>query len=614
MRKLGRIKSLKITYLYSVGLIVCAAVFLITTIDAFTIYDQVSARLHTEQTTQVNLAKARISLNVERIKQTASDFFRSAEVSLEHSPGNISHELHRLMKIMPEIEEVALISRYVQLRYSAARIGLDQDALVPYTSDQLVMWKSEQDWALGPITDIDGHSPHIVLCYCASNAAYLGLIKVNLKFLADAVMPIINSGEKAIFIVSKSGKVLAHTNYSQILKRPSFFYDTLQNTVRNHNIADDISIHRAGGVVFSDAYLASTTIAPLDWRIFSEIPAYTIYKPVWSVVIRGIFSSLVMLILLYPIVSLLATRMVLPIRLIEASSLKIANGDMTIRLVEAGDQEIISVTKSLNNMAAQLQDYTQNLEQKVADKTLQLELANKHKSEFLANMSHELRTPLNAVIGFSDALREEYFGALNAKQREYVNDIASSGQLLLSLINDILDLSKIESGMMDLSLTNFSVTSAIDNAMVLIRERAIRQEVTVTSEIGEGVNLLYADERKFKQVLINLLTNAVKFTYPNGWVKISAVIEGANLKVSVADSGLGIAAEDFETVFQEFRQLTSVGEAKHEGTGLGLPLAKRIVELHDGRIWLESELGKGATFLFVIPLDVASDENLMKVQ
>ncbi|MBC7624984.1 MAG: hypothetical protein H7232_16550, partial [Aeromicrobium sp.] len=227
--------------------------------------------------------------------------------------------------------------------------------------------------------------------------------------------------------------------------------------------------------------------------------------------------------------------------------------------------------------------------------------ANRHKSEFLANMSHELRTPLNAVIGFSDALEAQYFGPLNEKQSEYVRDISGSGQHLLSLINDILDLSKIEAGKMEFEPASFSLAAAVGNAVTLIRERALRQNLNVSAEIAVDIGLVVADERKLKQILINLLTNAVKFTYPRGWVRISAVRDKNDIVITVADSGVGIASTEHASIFEEFKQLSVSGAAKHEGTGLGLALSKRLVELHGGRIWLESEVGQGAKFSFTLP-------------
>jgi signal transduction histidine kinase len=238
----------------------------------------------------------------------------------------------------------------------------------------------------------------------------------------------------------------------------------------------------------------------------------------------------------------------------------------------------------------------------IQDKSRQLEIANKHKSEFLANMSHELRTPLNAIIGFSEVLKEGMFGEMNAKQAEYVNDIHTSGRHLLQLINDILDLSKVEAGRMELDLADFDVPTALQNAMTLVRERAQRHGITLTLEIGSAVGLLRADERKFKQIMLNLLSNAVKFTPEGGRVGVAARRENGALEVSVSDTGVGIAPQDQEAVFEEFRQVGRDYTSKAEGTGLGLALTKRFVELHGGTLGVESELGKGSTFTFRLPI------------
>ncbi len=237
----------------------------------------------------------------------------------------------------------------------------------------------------------------------------------------------------------------------------------------------------------------------------------------------------------------------------------------------------------------------------IEDKSRQLEVANKHKSEFLANMSHELRTPLNAIIGFSEVLLEKMFGEINAKQQDYLSDIHSSGRHLLALINDILDLSKIEAGRMELEPSDFDVPTALQNAMTLVRERAQRHGIALSLQIDPAVRELRADERKFKQILVNLLSNAVKFTPDGGRVALRARPVESGLEVSVSDTGIGIAPEDQEKVFEEFRQVGGDYKTKQEGTGLGLALARRFVELHGGVIGVQSELGKGATFTFTIP-------------
>ncbi|MFZ2650214.1 MAG: ATP-binding protein [Burkholderiaceae bacterium] len=279
-----------------------------------------------------------------------------------------------------------------------------------------------------------------------------------------------------------------------------------------------------------------------------------------------------------------------PLRQMGERFVAIAAGDFTQQVVVPNRDELGELALSLNRMSDELGRLYR-----------QIEAANRHKSEFLANMSHELRTPLNAIIGFSEVLIEKMFGEVNEKQMEYLRDIHSSGHHLLSLINDILDLSKIEAGRMELELSSFDLADLLEGATMLVRERASRHGLNLALDVEQGLGDWVADERKVKQVVINLLSNAVKFTPAGGSVTLRACRVGEAVEVAVIDTGVGIAPDQQALVFEEFRQAAGEHLRKSEGTGLGLALAKRFVELHGGTIRVDSAPGNGSTFAFMLP-------------
>jgi signal transduction histidine kinase/CheY-like chemotaxis protein len=276
-------------------------------------------------------------------------------------------------------------------------------------------------------------------------------------------------------------------------------------------------------------------------------------------------------------------------------------GAMVIRRHTAGrvPQEIYDLLETFASQSA-LALINAQLYRRLEQQSAALEVASQHKSEFLASMSHELRTPLNAIIGFSEVLLERMFGELNERQDDYLRDIWSSGKHLLELLNDILDLSKIEAGQMVLNRSEFVVRESLEYCMSMVRERAVQQRVLLNLAVDPEVGLIDADRLRFRQVVLNMLSNAVKFTPEGGRVDVSASLRGQDLVVLVADTGVGVPAEDHERIFDAFQQGgRSTGQV--EGTGLGLTLSKRILELHGGRIWVESEAGKGSTFGIALP-------------
>ncbi len=277
-------------------------------------------------------------------------------------------------------------------------------------------------------------------------------------------------------------------------------------------------------------------------------------------------------------------------------------GALVVRRKRAGafEQRTVDLLETLASQSA-VAIHNARVFRELDEKTRQLEVASQHKSDFLANMSHELRTPLNAVIGFSDVLLERMFGELNERQDEYLHDIRNSGRHLLELINEILDLSKVEAGRMELELGPVSLPDVLRDALAMVRERAERHRLTLDLEIGDGVPAVLADELKLKQVVLNLLTNAVKFTADGGAIAMSAQLVDNEVRVMVRDTGIGISEQDQDRIFEAFQRGGQRSRTGTEGTGLGLTLSKRIVELHGGRVWLTSREGTGSTFGFAIP-------------
>ena len=377
-----------------------------------------------------------------------------------------------------------------------------------------------------------------------------------------------------------------------------------------------------------------------NWKLIMCISTKEAFAP--AVRLRNklfvIFSLTGIFILLNIVV--LSRRLTRPINTLLDASIEIGRGNLEKKIDIVSKDEIGQLAISFNKMTSDLKKFKEEmlihsseLENKVAERTCELirineqlhielierqriekilmelkdvaEAANQAKSEFVANVNHELRTPLNSILGFSEVLTDEHYGSLNAQQKEYIAYITDSGRHLLSIINDILDLSKIEVGMMQIELSRFLLKGGINSSVVMLNEKAKKHGITLLIDIEPESDIhIEADERKFKQIMFNLLSNALKFTPDGGSVRVTARLSNNDLiEISVADTGIGIKAEHFGEIFKEFKQLDNTYIKKQKGTGLGLALTKKIVELHCGEIWVESEYGKGSTFTFTIPVN-----------
>jgi signal transduction histidine kinase len=291
---------------------------------------------------------------------------------------------------------------------------------------------------------------------------------------------------------------------------------------------------------------------------------------------------------------LLSWSVVAPLRRTQERLSGIAGGDFSEHVVVPNRDEIGALAADVNRMNDELRRLYS-----------ELEAASRHKSDFLSTMSHELRTPLNAIIGFSEVLHEQMFGELNERQLAYIEDVLEAGRHLLSLINDVLDLAKIEAGKMELELSEVALPELLRSAVSMHSERANRGGVELSLLTEPDEFTITADERRVRQIVFNLLSNAVKFTPADGRVDVSARLDDGEVEIAVVDTGPGIPAEDLETIFEEFEQTTDGKKA--EGTGLGLPLARKLVELHGGRLWVDSEVGRGSTFHFTLPVQEGTE-------
>jgi two-component system, NtrC family, sensor kinase len=459
-----------------------------------------------------------------------------------------------------------------------------------------------------------GSRPHMTISV-AERGAGRGVVvaEIDLSFVRDVIDRARVGTTGYAYAVDRGGELITHPNINLVLQHTSFALLPQVRAALHGSVqaSADSSGHDQNGTKVLSAY---QTIQPLGWRVFVEEPLSEVLAPLKAAIWRTALLLVAFLILAIATSVLLARRLVRPIESIQTAAARIGSGSLNQRIEIPSNDELGALAEEFNRMAAQLQESYSSLELKVQERTQELatalseldeksrelEAASRHKSEFLANMSHELRTPLNAILGFSQVLREKLFGEVNEKQAEYLDDILTSANHLLALINDILDLSKVEAGQVELEVAPFSLKEALERGIVMVRERATKDGVQVALTALPDVDVITGDERRIRQVIFNLLSNAVKFTPAGGAVDVSAAQLNGEVRVSVADTGPGIAAKDHERIFEEFQQ-TEAGAEQREGTGLGLALSKQLVELHGGRIWVASELGHGSTFVFTLP-------------
>jgi signal transduction histidine kinase len=556
----------------------------------------------------------------QRIQEILRELDDAAQPTVQpRAAGLLEREdnFHRLLLRDEFVDQVSYLDRAGKERVRVS--SLEPDRIGPGAdlsgSRYFIHARAERQY-LGRVYFVGGSRPHMKISV-AERAPGRGVVlaKIDLSSVRDVVERArVGTGGYA-YAVDARGQLITHPDVNLVLRHTSFaslpqVRAALRGSAKTSAGAGTIGRDPEGRKVLS----AYQTIKPLGWRVFVEEPLSEAFAPLKAAIWRTALLLVAFLLLAIATSVMLARRLVRPIESIQAAAANIGSGALNQQIEVPSNDELGALAEEFNRMAARLQESYSSLERKVEERTRdlataleeldeksrELEAASRHKSEFLANMSHELRTPLNAILGFSQVLRERLFGEVNEKQAEYLDDILTSANHLLALINDILDLSKVEAGQVDLEVAPFSLRETLERGVVMVRERATRDGVGVALAADSDLDPVEGDERRIGQVIFNLLSNAVKFTPAGGSVDVRAARVNGEVRVTVADDGPGIAREDQERIFEEFQQ-TEAGVEQGEGTGLGLALSKRLVELHGGRIWVDTELGQGSTFVFTLP-------------
>jgi len=558
-------------------------------------------------------AVSKIEQFIAEIEHNMRATTRNREITEKGLSPEYYSEMRRLLAIAPDITEAVAIdtegvAQLAVSRFSAGASHIGEGHANLPAFQQAITGKT----FYGTVYFWSGSEPHIALAIPVERFAgrIIGVLQaeINLKRISDLVynLKIGNSG--SAYIVARNGDLIAHPEIGLVLERRNFA--SLQQVKTAFQDSSSVLQATVAKTFRGQQVFASSAIIPhLDWAVIIEQPSEEAFKPLYASVLRT--SSLLLFGLGVALLAsyFVARRVIRPLRALGHGAERIGSGDLSYRFKLETNDEIETLAGQFNKMAVSLHDAHTRLEEKVAERTLELELANerldeasRHKSAFLANMSHELRTPLNAIIGFSEVLLDSSLAVTEEEKRQFLTDIFNSGKHLLNLINEVLDLSKIEAGRMDLQIERASLQEIVDTVHNTMYPLAAKKAIDLKFEGFEYPVLVHMDAARVKQVLLNLVSNAVKFTPENGrvWTRIDE--RDACVRIEVGDTGLGIAPELHEKIFTEFQQVPADDRGiKPEGTGLGLALAKKFVEMHGGRIWVESDIGVGSRFFFTLP-------------
>ena len=440
------------------------------------------------------------------------------------------------------------------------------------------------------------------------------MAEVNLTYIWEVITRIQIGQTGYAYVVSPMGDLIAHPDISVVLQQQNLMHlRQVQAALGRVPALLDAQLNLMGHRVLA----TSAAVAALGWAVLVERPTTEAYAPLYASVVRTTCLFVVTLSITVLVSLLLSNRVVRPLAHLQEGAARLGRGDLTYRLTIMTGDEFQRVAEAFNRMATQLQTVHGGLEHQVLERTRALEeqsralaIASAHKSQFLANMSHELRTPLNAILGYTELILDEIYGEVPQKIGDVLERVQFSGQHLLGLINDVLDIAKMESGQWTLLLTDYAMVDVVQRVVTAMEVMATAKGLALTVTMPDEVPLGKGDAQRLVQVLMNLVGNAIKFT-DTGGVQIQVTVRDGAFLVAVSDTGPGIAAADQQKIFEQFQQTDSASIRAKGGTGLGLAIVKRIVEMHGGHVRVESCLGQGATFRVSLPVCVEQQQEVI---
>jgi len=520
-------------------------------------------------------------------------------------------QLSKLLKVTPAITTATVLDANGRELLKESRVEMTRpEELGDRSSDEAFVQARGGGPFFSPVYFVRQSEPYMRIAVriepFAGEVIGVLIAEVNLKYIWEVISQIKVGQTGYAYVVSREGDLIAHPDISLVLqKRNLSNLGQVRAALAGASGPFAAQPNLAGQQVFP----AYAVIPDLGWAVLVERPTDEAYAPLYASVLRTSVLLLVGLGMAILASLLISRRVVRPVEVLRQGAARIGAGALDHRIeVRTGD-ELEALATEFNRMADQLQESYAGLEQKVEERTRELEIANKHKSQFLANMSHELRTPLNGIQGYTELIMDGIYGEVPEKIKEVMERIQQSGNRLLGLINAVLDLSKIEAGRITLSLADYSIQGIVQNVFTAVEPLAAEKKLALNVNIQPDLPVGKGDEQRITQVLTNLVGNAIKFTEV-GKVGVQVTSENGTFIVAVSDTGTGIAEADQQKVFEEFQQADSSSTRKKGGTGLGLTIAKKIVELHGGRIWVESNLGQGSVFQFTLPVRVEQQKEL----